>query len=229
MVSSHNRAWLMLALSNPSITEDHFIALLRNPSITPEIVYSISERSTSYKIQYAIAACSKTPYPLGISVIQNLFWNDLLKVVANYRLNPRLRRMAENYLHEKATNLTLGEKMSLARTAPRPLIPLLRSENEPRVIVELLRNPNLVEDDLLTMINHHLTPQTVLHTIGTDHKWSVRYPIRLALVRNERTPLPVTLSFLSGLHKPDLKAVASAPKTPELIRRAANRILSGEY
>lgn len=219
----------MLALSNAALHEDHLIALLRNPSITAEIVYSISERSTSYKVQYAIASCPKTPYPLGISVIQNLFWADLLKVLGNFRLNPRLRRMAENYLHEKASNLTLGEKMSLARIAPRPLIPLLRTENEPRVIAELLRNPNLVEDDLLTMIHYQLTPSVILGTIGRDYKWKVRYPIQLALVRNDKTPLPVALRFLSGLRKPDLKAVASAPKTPELIRRAADRILSGEY
>jgi len=219
----------MLALSNAALHEDHLIAMLRNPSITPEIVYSISERSTSYKVQYAIASCPKTPYPLGISVIQNLFWADLLKVVANFRLNPRLRRMAENYLHEKASNLTLGEKMSLARIAPRPLIPLLRGESEPKVIVELLRNPNLIEDDIVTMINHQLTPSVVLATIGRDYKWKVRYPIRLALVRNDRTPLPVALGFLSSLRKPDLKAVGSAPKTPELIRCAADRILSGKY
>ena len=229
VVSSRNRTWLMLSLSNSAIQEDHLIALLRNPSITPEIVYSISERNVSYKIQYAIASCPKTPYPLGISVIQNLFWNDLLKVVANFRLNPRLRRIAENYLYEKAANLTLGEKMSLARTAPRPLIPLLRGESEPKVIRELLRNPNLVEDDVLAMINHQLTPSVVLATIGRDYKWKVRYPIRLALVRNDRTPLAVTLGFLSSLRKTDLKAVASALKTPDLIRCAADRILSGKY
>jgi hypothetical protein len=232
VVSGQNRGWLMLSLSNPAITEDHIVALLRNPLITPEIIHSVYERydwSTSNKVQFGIVNCAKTPYTLAIRLLPNLFWNDLLRIAVNYRLTPRLRRSAENHLRDKVSNLTLGERITLARTAPRPVINLLRTAKEKEVIAALLRNPNLIEDDILLMINNEMTPPHVLQAIGSDHKWAPRYSVRLALCQNQRTPLPVVLASLSKLRKPDLKAVASSPATPELVRRSASRILSGNY
>jgi hypothetical protein len=232
VVSGSNPKNLRLSLSNPAIQEDHLLALLRNARITQDIVELICEHNdwiSSYRLQAAIVNCAKTPYTIAMRLIQLLFWHDLLKTASNLKLGPRIRRAAENYLKARISEMSLGEKMTLARTCPRPLIGHLRGENELKVIAELLRNPQLVEDDIVLMINDERTARSVLLTIGRDFKWSVRYPIRLALVRNVRTPLHLALSILSKLKKQDLEPISKAPQTPELIRRAAERILSGEY
>jgi hypothetical protein len=228
VVSSHNRTWLTLALSNPAIHENHVLALLRNPSITGDVVRLIEERyewASSYKIQLGILNCPKTPYPVAIKTLEMMFWPDLVKIAANYRLSPKLRRAAENRLRDKTAELTLGEKLSLARTAPRAGIAFLKAEKDPRVMEALLRNPGLIEDDILVIANNELTPKEVLRTIATDYKWKVRYSIRLALVRNPQTPLSAALPILSKLRKSDLKALTKLPDVSELVRRAAERVL----
>jgi hypothetical protein len=230
IVSSSNRTRLLLCLSNPHLTEDHILSLLRNPHITQEIVQTVHDRfSTSYKVQFGIVNCPKTPYVLAMRLIHTLFWNDLVRICANYRLTPPLRRAAENSLREKVYGLTVGEKKTLAKTAPRSLIGMLRNETDPSVFSCLLHNPRCVEEDLLPVINYELTPVQILETIASHRQWANRYPIRLALVRNERTPLRFTLSFLSKLQKRDLEQLVVAPQTPHLIRLAANRILTGNY
>ena len=232
VVSGRNPTWLRLSLSNPKITVDHLIILLRNPRITSEIVQSISRNDEwmfNYKLQVAVVNCPKTPFPLAHRMVQLLFWRDLLKVTGNFKLHPKLRRVAENQLRDKVQNLTLGEKITLARTAPRPVIAFLRWLNEPEVIRALLRNSHLVEDDIMVLINEESTPDFILDAIGSDFKWSLPYPIRVALVRNRKTPLRISLKFLSRLQKQDLRTISDAPHTPELVRRAAIRILSGEY
>lgn len=232
VVSGSNPKNLRLSLSNPLIQEDHLLILLRNARITQDVVELICEHNdwiSSYRVQSAIVNCPKTPYTIGMRLIQLLFWHDLLKTAGNVRLSPRIRRAAENNLKNRITEMSLGEKMSLARTCPRPLIGHLRGEKDLRVIAELLRNPQLVEEDVVLMINDEMTAHSVLVSIGRDYKWSVRYPVRLALVRNVRTPLYLALSLVSKLKKQDLEPLTRAPKTPELIKRAAERILSGEY
>ncbi len=220
----------MLCLSNPVLSEEHILSLLRNPHITKEIIQTVHDRfSKSYKVQFGIVNCPKTPYTLSMRLLQTLFWNDLVRIAENYRLFPPLRRSAENYLREKVSGLTLGEKKTLARTAPRPVIGLLKTELEPSVFGCLLRNPRFVEEDLLPIISNELTPVGVLETIASDRQWTNRYPVRLALVRNLRTPLRFTLSFLSKLQKRDLEILAKDAQTPHLIRAAADRILTGEY
>jgi hypothetical protein len=232
ILSGSNRSRLRLGLSNPAVTENHVLALLRNSFITADLIQDIFDRldwASSYKVQVAAVSCPKTPFAMALRLIPMLFWNDLSKVVNNPRVSPRLRRSAEKYLNDKVRELTLGEKMSAARTGPRPLIHLLIREKDPRVIQAVLRNPQLIEDDLLVLINNEHTPAEVLQIIGVDFKWCVRYAIRLALVRNPETPLSVALSFLSKLRNSDLRAVKLSPDTPELIRRTAHRILSGDY
>jgi hypothetical protein len=231
-VSSQNSKWLLLSLSNPAMTEDHVIALLRNPSITAEVIHNISDRldwTSSYRIQVALVNCPKTAPASAMRLMQMLFWNDLVKTAANYRISPQLRRLAENYLREKIPSLTIGEKISLAKTGPRNVITILRTEKERKVMQALLRNSHLLEDDVLVMINNDMTPAASLATIAADYKWSVRYAIRLALVRNEKTPLSFVLSSLSKLKKTDLQALIHAPGIPELVRRSAERIVEGRY
>ena len=230
IVSSSNRTRLLLCLSNPGLSEEHILSLLRNPHITKEIIQTIHDRfNKSYKVQFAIANCPKTPYSLSMRLLQTLFWNDLVRIVENYRLFPPLRRSAENYLREKVSGLTLGEKKSLARTAPRSVIGMLKTEPEPTVFACLLRNPRFVEEDLMTIISNELTPVGVLETIAGDRQWTNRYPVRLALARNLRTPLRFKLSLLSKLQKKDLELLVKDPLTLHLIRAAADRILTGEY
>jgi hypothetical protein len=232
VVSGKNPTWLRLCLSNPKITEDHLMALLRNPRITAEIPQMISrndEWMSSYRLQVAVVSCPKTPFPIAMRMVQMLFWKDLVKVADNFRLLPKIRRVAENQLRDKIQELTLGEKISLARSAPRAIISHLRWQTEPEVIRALLRNHHIVEDDILVMINEETTPDYILEAIGTDYKWSLQYSVRVALVRNQKTPLRTSLKFLSRLQRTDLKAIVNAPHTPELIKRAADRILCGEY
>jgi hypothetical protein len=230
LVSGSNRTYLLLCLSNPLISEEHILSLLRNPRITKEIIQTVHDRfNKSYKIQFGIVNCPKTPYTLSMRLVQSLFWNDLVRISENYRLFPPLRRTAENYLREKISGLTLGEKKTLARTAPRSVFGLLKTETEPSVFSCLLRNPRFVEEDLLPVINHELTPVSILEAIASDRQWTNRYPIRLALVRNTKTPLRFSLSFLSRLQKSDLESLIKAPKTASLIRLAADRILTGRY
>ena len=232
VVSGSDPKNLRLSLSNSAIQEDHLLILLRNARVTQDVVELICERNdwiSSYRVQSAIANCPKAPYTIAIRMVQLLFWHDLLKTTGNLKLSPRIRRAAENYLKARISEMSLGEKMSLARTCPRPLIGHLRGEKDLKIISELLRNPQLVEDDVVLMVNDEMTAFPVLASIGRDFKWSVRYPVRLALVRNERTPLHVALSLLSKLKKQDLEPLTHAPHTPELIRRVATRILSGEY
>lgn len=232
LISNRNPKILRLTLANPVMHEDHVVSLLRNPSITPDIVQEICDRSewvSRHKVQFAVANCPKTGYALAMRLVPLLYWNELVQLVGNFRLKAQLRRQAERYLRDKLAEMSLGEKTSLARTGPRAAVLLLRTDSDARVITALMRNAAMTEEDVLAMVSQDTTPQEVLAAIATDYKWSLRYAVRLALTRNSNTPLASALSFVSKLRRTDLEALIKAPETQELIRRTAARILEGNY
>jgi hypothetical protein len=231
-ISARDPRTLRQVLDNPALNEDHLISLLRNPSIPTDVIQEITERSewiSRYKIQFAVAGCPKTPYAVAMRLLPLLFWNDMVKVASNHRLKPQLRRAAERYLRDKISDLSIGEKLTLARTGPRAVALLLRDDTEPSVISALMRNPALTEDDVLAIAGSDQTPSEVLFAIGTDYKWSPRYAVRLVLVRNPATPLPLALSFVSRLTQQDLRMLNQIPDINELLRRTIARILDGRY
>ena len=140
IVSSPRPQYLRLCLANPAMSAQHVVLLLRNRSITAEIIESICETQdwiSQHNVQFAVVNCPKTSHTLALRVLQLLYWNDLVKTAANLRLSPRLRRAAENQLRNKLTELSPGEKITLARTGPRSIIAFLRDETEPRIITAL--------------------------------------------------------------------------------------------
>ena len=63
--------------------------------------------------------------------------------------------------------------------------------------------------------------------MASNARWSVRYPVRLALCRNPRTPPELALAHLAMLKKGDLHAVARDPRLTLPVRRRAELLARG--
>jgi hypothetical protein len=108
------------------------------------------------------------------------------------------------------------------------LAALLGSAVDPEVARAALGNPRLVESDVVRLIGDPATRPAVLQTVAECDGWSGRRPIRLALVRNPRTPPRAALRALVGLDAEDLELVARDPAVPQLVRMRAERLERGE-
>jgi hypothetical protein len=60
--------------------------------------------------------------------------------------------------------------------------------------------------------------------IAKDPKWIKTYPIKLAIVSNPKTPLSISVNFLSHLHENDLKALSRDKNISGVLSRAAQQM-----
>jgi hypothetical protein len=69
--------------------------------------------------------------------------------------------------------------------------------------------------------------------IAQHAKWSCQYSVRLVLVRNAHTPVPVVLAMLPNLTLSDLKEIAKleplAPHVKKYIQHELERRAIGEH
>lgn len=124
-------------------------------------------------------------------------------------------------------DLTLGERKSLARAAPREVIDRLLRDPEPQVIRLLLRNPRLVERDVVGLVARRPLGVEVAREVLSS-RWSVRYAVRRALVLNPTLADEVALRILGFLNRAHLRQVAVDPALPPIRQRAAREILGAE-
>ena len=125
-------------------------------------------------------------------------------------------------------DLTLGERKSLARAAPRDSIDRLLRDPEPQVIRLLLRNPRLLERDLVFLASKRPIGPEVAREILGNPRWSSRYAVRRALVLNPTVPNEIALRLLGMMVRQHLEEIARDPALPEVRRQAARLLLDAD-
>ncbi len=95
----------------------------------------------------------------------------------------------------------------------------------PVVIRTLLENPRISEDDVLIVATRKNLPADILVTISKDRRWNESYPVRLALARNPRSPLSVSLSVARFLRLFDLEEITRSHFIPIVLRRKVEAMI----
>jgi hypothetical protein len=213
-----------------TLTAPAALQALRNPFCAVEAIEIVAAQArllSFYELRRELAIHPRSPETLAMRFVPGLWWRDLVALGLDARLRPTLRRAADVRLAARLPELAVGERVSLARRAGPGVISHLRSDSSPQVIAALLDNPRLTEGVLAPLLHGGSTSPAILELIAADRRWGVRYPLRVALARNPRTPVETVLRILTVLRKPDQKAVASDPRLLEAVRRRA-RLLLGE-
>lgn len=128
----------------------------------------------------------------------------------------------------KGRPLTLGERKSLARRPNRHLLERVLSDPHPAVIRNALRSSKLVEADVVRMVSRRPNYAKVLREVYLNPRWSRRYPVKVALVRNPHTPPEIALKLLPQLMRQDLEEIRADRQLHASVLISCRRLLEGE-
>jgi hypothetical protein len=215
-------------LDHPETEEAHVLAILRKRNLASTVTEAVARHErwgARYGVKAAVVNNPKTPKTLALRLVGALYWKELLRVTGNFQLSMPLRVAAENHLVERLAKLELGEKISLARSAPSRVISVLIAEAQPRVVEALLTNPRLREMEVLMVAENSKAPPETLRVIARSERWASRYPVKLALVKNPRTPVHTALGLLSSLPRQVVAKLMDWPDLPRVVYLGAERIL----
>jgi hypothetical protein len=176
------------------------------------------------RILAAIVLNPRADRHLSLRLLPVLFWRDLADVTVALRVPGPVRVAAEALLKDKLPDMKSGERIALGKVVSPALLVLLLQDPDPRILLSCLQNPRLREEDLLRVLRLESVPVHLLEEVSRSRRWSENYAVRLGLVLQPRTPLPIALSFLSGLSRADLQRVAETRGLAPLLGIAAERL-----
>jgi hypothetical protein len=165
----------------------------------------------------------QTPVAVARELLHHLHWRELAEVARTPHVHPTVRRQAERRLEAALVEMTVGERISLARTAGRGALAPLLGERDIRVLRSLLGNAQLIEIDAVRLASDPGATPEALVALARDPRWGSRRSVRLALVKNPQTPAAEALNALLGLPHWDLQRLAADSAVPRLVRVAAER------
>jgi hypothetical protein len=79
------------------------------------------------------------------------------------------------------------------------------------------------EPEVETIAKMASISEEILRIIANTRAWMKRYGIVLALARNPKTPVAISMNLLSRLHDKDLRAISTDRNVPEVLRITARQ------
>lgn len=219
---------LLIEAEKESLDDAEAAEILRNPHCSPAIAGLVADHKAllgSDRVRMLICSVRGMPTPRVADLVATLPWVVLLQLAQDPKTPPMVRRMAERRLLVKLPKLALGERIGLARRAHRGLYGPLFSTGESQVVVALLENPRLTEGDVVDLLNSNNVSPAVFSSVLRSPRWAPRREIRIAMARNQSTPLPVALSAVAELSPGELRGLAEDPRLPDGVRNGVMSLL----
>lgn len=120
---------------------------------------------------------------------------------------------------------SLQQRLNLAQTAQEEELWVLVRDSHPQVILNVTLNKSLNEDMALFLVKSRITPAEALGFLSGDVRYKDSYKLKLALCKNPKTPLRVTISLLKFLRIFDLGDLTRNKAVPVTVRQKIELIL----
>jgi len=88
-----------------------------------------------------------------------------------------------------------------------------------------MNSPKLKEEDVLSYATNRSLSDEVVNQISLKREWLQNYKIKLALIKNPKTPSTVSLKLLNHILEKDLRNIAKDKNVNPLVSRQALRVL----
>ena len=141
-----------------------------------------------------------------------------------------LQRLLEKDTQQNAwdrmRSLSQMEKILLAVKADRAERALLLQDNDPRVLLSVLRNPRLTVDEVARLAKSPFLNYQIAEVITKTSQWMANLDVRIGLVNNPKTPPAFALRILPSLPVNDIRNVARAGTSMQLKQAAIKLVQS---
>lgn len=125
----------------------------------------------------------------------------------------------------RVAGLGVPARLRLALRGGRTERAVLAGDPSKAVALAVLSNPGLNEAEVEGLARLAQAHEEVLRGIASHRGWIRRYGVVVALVRNPRTPIAISLALLGRLQERDVRLASTDRNIPDVVRTSARRKL----
>lgn len=220
---------LLAILENANVQEQHVVILLERLDLPVTVLSALAgdgKWTSSEGIRLRLAGHPRTPKRFAIAAARQLFLFDLVRLSLLPSAPADIRRVAEEVILTRLPHIPVGEKLTIARRGPARAAGAILAGGHPQAIKLALANPFLTESQVLKVLATARVHERVVQAIAEHPKWSCRYNVRAALLRNPRAPVPVVLAFVPDLTRRDLQDLSMMDGLVPAVRRHIDQELA---
>jgi hypothetical protein len=124
---------------------------------------------------------------------------------------------------QKLAKMTFTGRLKAAVRGSREMRALLIRDSNKMIAAAVLSSPKLSEPEIEGFAKMPSISEEILRIIATNRAWTKNYNVLLGLTKNPKTPVAMSLTFMSRLSSRDLQKLAVDRNVPEPLRMAARK------
>ena len=129
-------------------------------------------------------------------------------------------------LYAQIMNMSVSEKVKLASLGSREARGLLIKDPNRIVIQAVINSPKITDDEVVSYASNKNYSKEVSKLISARKDLTKNYNIKIALVNNAKTPVPVALKLLGHIRENDLRKISKSRNVSTVIARTATKMVS---
>ena len=135
---------------------------------------------------------------------------------------------ADLNIAQRIMQMNVGQKIKTAMKGDKEARTILIKDTNRDVYMAVLKNPGLKENEIEMLTKNTGTNVEILRAIANNREWVANRNILNGLVMNPKTPVSLSIRFLSRLGRKDVEFIAKSRSLPVALRNNARRIVSSK-
>jgi len=122
--------------------------------------------------------------------------------------------------------MNVSDKIKLALFGNKEVRSTLIRDANKIVATTVLKSPKVTDGEVAMYANSRNVCDDVIRIIAGNKEWVKNYRVKVALVNNPKTPVPIAMKLVSSLNTKDLKDLAGSRNVSGAVCNLAKNLLN---
>jgi hypothetical protein len=221
LIHSQSQPDLRTAAIDARLNEELALSLLTRRDLHGTVLDDLSRNQNVMKHRKVIVALvshPRTPRYVSLPITRRLFTFELLKIALQPPVPTDVKMIAEDAIVHRLETISSGERLALARQGTTRIAAALLTDPEERIMLAALDNARLTEPNVVTALMRDEVPEHLVRAAAVHPKWSLRYEVQIAILRNAHTPLARAIQAAGHLSSKTLREVLANSRLEEKVK-----------
>ena len=132
-------------------------------------------------------------------------------------------------LEARIKDMSVGQQIKLAFKGNKEVRSLLIRSTNKSVAAAVIKSGRMTDGEIVACAGNRNLADEVIRAIANNKEFLRKYPVKVALVNNSKTPVPMALGLLRSLHKKDLRQVGRNRNVSSIISNAATKLFKQKF
>jgi hypothetical protein len=124
---------------------------------------------------------------------------------------------------QRLASMNIAQRISRAMKGTREERAVLIRDPNRIVAAAVLSSPKMTDTEIAGIARMGNVSEDVIRTIAGNRAWLKNYSVALALVKNAKTPVALSMNLLARMNDKDLRMLSTDRNVPDVLRVAARR------